>query len=229
VSERFPKPGTLEVAPSILSADFANLSSEISQVTEAGARIVHVDVMDGHFVPNLTIGPPVVKWIRRCTEAALDVHLMITDPQAYAPRFIEAGADHITFHIETVNHPESFIERLRSLGVTVGITLNPGTPAESILEYVPLCDMVLVITVEPGFGGQSFMDDAARKCILIREKFGRSVRVEVDGGINAETAETVVRYGADTLVAGNAIFGQADRACAMNGILDAARRAAAAQ
>ena len=229
MSERFPKPGTLEVAPSILSADFANLSSEISQVTEAGARIVHVDVMDGHFVPNLTIGPPVVKWIRRCTEAALDVHLMITDPQAYAPRFIEAGADHITFHIETVNHPESFIERLRSLGVTVGITLNPGTPAESILEYVPLCDMVLVITVEPGFGGQSFMDDAARKCILIREKFGRSVRVEVDGGINAETAETVVRYGADTLVAGNAIFGQADRACAMNGILDAARRAAAAQ
>ncbi len=229
MSERFPKPGTLEVAPSILSADFANLSSEISQVTEAGARIVHVDVMDGHFVPNLTIGPPVVKWIRRCTEAALDVHLMITDPQAYAPRFIEAGADHITFHIETVNHPETFIERLRSLGVTVGITLNPGTPAESILKYVPLCDMVLVMTVEPGFGGQSFMDDAARKCILIREKFGPSVRVEVDGGINAETAETVVRYGADTLVAGNAIFGQADRARAMNGILDSARRAAAAQ
>lgn len=219
---RLPKPGTLEVAPSILSADFANLASEIRQVTDAGARIVHVDVMDGHFVPNLTIGPPVVKWIRKCTKAVLDVHLMITDPQEYAPQFIEAGADNITFHIETVDRPETFIEDLRRLGVSVGVTLNPKTPVESVLEYVPLCDMVLVMTVEPGFGGQEFMDDAARKCIAIRDRFGQSVRVEVDGGINASTAGIVAGYGADTLVAGNAIFGKKDRAGAIREILTAA-------
>jgi ribulose-phosphate 3-epimerase len=222
VPGRLPKPGTLEVAPSILSADFANLASEIRQVTDAGARIVHVDVMDGHFVPNLTIGPPVVKWIRKCTKAVLDVHLMITDPQEYAPQFIEAGADNITFHIETVDRPETFIEDLRRLGVSVGVTLNPKTPVESVLEYVPLCDMVLVMTVEPGFGGQEFMDDAARKCIAIRDRFGQSVRVEVDGGINASTAGIVAGYGADTLVAGNAIFGKKDRAGAIREILTAA-------
>lgn len=219
---RLPKPGTIEVAPSILSADFANLASEIRQVTEAGAQIVHVDVMDGHFVPNLTIGPPVVKWIRRCTKAVLDVHLMITDPQEYAPRFIEAGADNITFHIETVDKPKQFIKDLRRLGVSVGVTLNPKTPVEAVLEYVPLCDMVLVMTVEPGFGGQEFMDPAARKCIAIRDRFGQSVRVEVDGGINASTAGTVTGYGADTLVAGYAIFSQKDRARAIRRILDAA-------
>jgi ribulose-phosphate 3-epimerase len=222
VPGRLPKPGTLEVAPSILSADFANLASEIRQVTDAGARIVHVDVMDGHFVPNLTIGPPVVKWIRKCTKAVLDVHLMITDPQEYAPQFIEAGADNITFHIETVDRPETFIEDLRRLGVSVGVTLNPKTPVESVLEYVPLCDMVLVMTVEPGFGGQEFMDDAARKCIAIRDRFGQSVRVEVDGGINASTAGIVAGYGADTLVAGHAIFSQKDRAKAIREILAAA-------
>jgi ribulose-phosphate 3-epimerase len=212
------------VAPSILSADFANLASEIRQVTDAGARIVHVDVMDGHFVPNLTIGPPVVAWIRKCTRAILDVHLMITDPQTYAPRFIEAGADNITFHIETVDRPKQFIEDLRRLGSSVGITLNPQTPVEDVLEYVPLCDMVLVMTVEPGFGGQEFMDDAARKCIPIRERFGQTVRVEVDGGINASTAGIVTGYGADTLVAGNAIFSQKDRAKAIREILDSAGR-----
>ncbi len=219
---RLPKPGTLEVAPSILSADFANLASEIRQVTDAGARIVHVDVMDGHFVPNLTIGPPVVKWIRKCTKAVLDVHLMITDPQTYAPQFIEAGADNITFHIDTVDRPKQFIELLRRLGTSVGITLNPQTPVESVMEYVPLCDMVLVMTVEPGFGGQEFMDDAARKCIAIRKRFGQSVRVEVDGGINASTAGIVSGYGADTLVAGHAIFSQKDRAGAIREILAAA-------
>lgn len=222
---RLPKPGTLEVAPSILSADFANLASEIRQATDAGVRIVHVDVMDGHFVPNLTIGPPVVKWIRKCTPAILDVHLMITDPQEYAPRFIQAGADHITFHIETVEKPVQFIQELRRLGCSVGVTLNPKTPVESVLEYVPLCDMVLVMTVEPGFGGQEFMDEAARKCIAIRRQFGQSVRVEVDGGINASTAGIVSGYGADTLVAGHAIFGQKDRAGAIREIQAAAEGA----
>lgn len=219
---RLPKPGTIEVAPSILSADFANLASEIRQVTDAGVRIVHIDVMDGHFVPNLTIGPPVVKWIRRCTSAVLDVHLMITDPQRYAPRFVEAGADHITFHIETVREPVRMIEDLRRMGVTVGVTLNPGTPVDSILEVVPLCDMVLVMTVEPGFGGQEFIDAAARKCIPLRERFGNAVRLEVDGGINPQTAPIVVGYGADTLVAGQAVFGETNRPEAVRSILQAA-------
>lgn len=223
---RLPKPGTIEVVPSILSADFANLASEIRQVTEAGVRMVHLDIMDGHFVPNLTIGPPVVKWIRRCTEAVLDVHLMITDPQRYAPRFIEAGADHITFHIETVKNPFQMIEELHAQGVSAGVTLNPATPVESVFEAVPLCEMVLVMTVEPGFGGQEFMDFAARKCIPLREKFGPSLRIEVDGGINAQTAPIAVGYGADTLVAGQAVFGEQDRAGAIRRILESAARAA---
>lgn len=220
------KPGTIEVAPSILSADFANLASEIRQVTEAGVRMVHLDIMDGHFVPNLTIGPPVVKWIRRCTEAVLDVHLMITDPQRYAPRFIEAGADHITFHIETVKNPLRMIEELHAQGVSAGVTLNPATPVESVFESAPLCEMVLVMTVEPGFGGQEFMDFAARKCLPLRERFGPSLRIEVDGGINAQTAPLAVGYGADTLVAGQAVFGEQDRAGAIRRILEAAARAA---
>lgn len=221
---RLPKPGTIEVVPSILSADFANLASEIRQVTEAGVQMVHIDVMDGHFVPNLTIGPPVLKWIRRCTQALLDVHLMITDPRRYAPRFIEAGADNITFHVETVDNPQRFIEDLRRQGVSVGITLNPQTPLEAVLEYASLCDMVLVMTVEPGFGGQEFIEAAARKCIPLREKFGPSIRIEVDGGINPQTASTVVSYGADTLVAGHAVFGKPDRADAIRQILEAAGR-----
>ncbi len=223
---RLPKPGTIEVAPSILSADFANLASEIRQVTEAGVRMVHLDIMDGHFVPNLTIGPPVVKWIRRCTEAVLDVHLMITDPQRYAPRFIEAGADHITFHIETVKNPFQMIEELHAQGVSAGVTLNPATPVESVFESAPLCEMVLVMTVEPGFGGQEFMDFAARKCLPLRERFGPSLRIEVDGGINAQTAPLAVGYGADTLVAGQAVFGEQDRAGAIRRILESAARAA---
>jgi len=226
VAGRLPKPGTIEVAPSILSADFANLASEIREVTEAGVRMVHLDIMDGHFVPNLTIGPPVVKWIRRCTEAVLDVHLMITDPQRYAPRFIEAGADHITFHIETVKNPFQMIEELHAQGVSAGVTLNPATPVESVFEAAPLCEMVLVMTVEPGFGGQEFMDFAARKCVPLREKFGHSLRIEVDGGINAQTAPAAVGYGADTLVAGQAVFGEQDRAGAIRRILESAARAA---
>ena len=213
-----PKPGTVEIAPSILSADFANLADEIAQVVDAGARIVHLDVMDGHFVPNLTIGPPVVKWIRRCTDAVLDTHLMITDPQTYAERFVEAGSDNITFHIETVQQPEAFVQHLRELGVTVGVTLNPETPAEAVRDVARLCDMVLVMTVHPGFGGQSFIDEAARKCIALRQWLGPDIRIEVDGGIDPTTAGRVVGYGADTLVAGNAIFGQTDRKAAIEAI-----------
>ena len=215
---QLPKAGTLEIAPSILSADFANLQSEIAEVTAEGIQIVHLDVMDGHFVPNITFGPPAVKWIRQCTDAVLDTHLMISDPETYAPEFIKAGADHITFHIETVDHPEAFVETLRNAGVTVGVTLNPKTPVKSIEKIAPLCNMVLVMTVQPGFGGQSFMDDAAQKCRRIREIVGPDVRIEVDGGIDATTVATARDYGADTFVAGNAIFGQPDRAAAIDAI-----------
>lgn len=206
-----PNAGTYEIAPSILSADFANLASEIAEVTAEGIRVLHLDVMDGHFVPNITFGPPAVKWIRSCTDAVLDTHLMITDPEKYAPEFIKAGSDHITFHIETVNNPVDFIKALRDQGVTVGVTLNPETPVETIEKVASLCDMVLVMTVHPGFGGQSFIDEAAQKCIRVREIVGPDVRIEVDGGIDAKTIAIVRDYGADTFVAGNAIFGKENR------------------
>ncbi|NLK41602.1 MAG: ribulose-phosphate 3-epimerase [Planctomycetes bacterium] len=212
---RLPKAGTFQIVPSVLSADFANLASEIAQVTAVGIEVVHLDVMDGHFVPNLTFGPPVVASIRKCTDAVLDTHLMITHPETYAERFAEAGSDHITFHIETVSDPKAFVKTLRGLGVSVGVTLNPATPVEAVKEVAPLCDMVLVMTVNPGFGGQSFMDQAARKCIRLRQLVGPEVRIEVDGGIDPTTIGTAKRYGADTFVAGNAIFGTSDRAAAI--------------
>jgi ribulose-phosphate 3-epimerase len=215
---RLPKGGTYQIAPSVLSADFANLASEIAEGTAAGVEVVHLDIMDGHFVPNLTFGPPVVAWIRKCTDAVLDTHLMITNPEKYAERFAEAGSDHITFHVETVRDPAAFVKTLRGLGVTVGVTLNPGTPVAAIEAVAPLCDMVLVMTVNPGFGGQAFMDDAAQKCIRLRQLVGPEVRIEVDGGIDPTTVGTAKRYGADTFVAGNAIFAQPDRAAAIAAI-----------
>lgn len=187
------------------------MGPEIAQMTAEGIEIVHLDVMDGHFVPNITFGPPAVKWIRQCTDAVLDTHLMITDPQKYAPEFIKAGADHITFHIETVDEPVAFVKVLHDLGVSAGVTLNPKTPVETIEKVAPLCEMVLVMTVQPGFGGQAFMDDAAQKCRRLREVVGPDVRIQVDGGIDATTIATARDYGADTFVAGNAIFGKTDR------------------
>ena len=221
MKHKLPKAGTLEIAPSILSADFSNLKTEIAQVTDTGIRIVHLDVMDGHFVPNITIGPVVVKWLRQCTDAVLDTHLMITNPKKYAPEFIKAGSDHITFHIETVDNPVEFIDELRDLGVTVGVTLNPETPVESVEKVAPLCDMVLVMTVHAGFGGQSFIDEAAQKCKRIRQIVGPDVRIQVDGGIEVSTVAIAQSYGADTFVAGNAIFGKQDRAAAILAIQQA--------
>jgi ribulose-phosphate 3-epimerase len=212
---RLPKPGTIEIAPSILSADFANLSSEIADVEATGVRMVHLDVMDGHFVPNITIGPPVVAKLRKTCRLVFDTHLMITDPRTYAPRFVEAGSNHITFHVETVENGADMIKYLHDLGVTAGVSLNPETPVEAVESVAPLCDMVLVMTVHPGFGGQEFIDSAARKCVWLRKLVGPDVRIEVDGGINPETVRRVVAYGADTIVAGNAIFGEKDRAAAV--------------
>ncbi len=221
---RLPKAGTVEVCPSILSADFAQLADELAQVRAAGVKMVHLDVMDGHFVPNITIGPPVIAKLRKHSDLVFDGHLMISEPEEYAERFVEAGVNNLTFHIEVAKQPEKLIEKLHSWGCTAGITLNPGTPVEAIKDVAPLCDMVLVMTVEPGFGGQSFMQDAAKKIIKVREIVGPGIRVEVDGGIDAQTTPIVVGYGADTLVAGNAIFGQADRIAAIEALRAAAKR-----
>ena len=221
---RLPKAGTVEVCPSILSADFAQLANELAQVKAAGVKMVHLDVMDGHFVPNITIGPPVIAKLRKHSDLVFDGHLMISEPDEYAERFVEAGVNNLTFHIEVATQPEKLIEKLHSWGCTAGITLNPGTPVEAIKDVAPLCDMVLVMTVEPGFGGQSFIQDAAKKIIKVREIVGPGIRVEVDGGIDAQTTPIVVGYGADTLVAGNAIFGQADRIAAIEALRAAAKR-----
>ncbi len=218
---RLPEAGTIEIAPSILSADFAKLADEIAQVKSAGVSMVHLDVMDGHFVPNITFGPPVIARLRRYSDLVFDSHLMISAPAEYAERFVEAGADHITFHIEVVDEPERLIDKLHELGVSAGVCLNPETPVEAIEKVAPLCDMVLVMTVHPGFGGQKFMPDAAKKIIQLREIVGPDIRVEVDGGIDPQTAPIVVSYGADTLVAGNAIFSKPDRTAAINAILRA--------
>ncbi|MFH1716403.1 MAG: ribulose-phosphate 3-epimerase [Planctomycetota bacterium] len=218
---RLPRAGTIEIVPSVLSADFAMLGEEIASIVPAGVRMVHLDVMDGHFVPNITIGPPVIAKLRKASELVFDAHLMISEPARYIEPFAQAGADHITFHIEVADDPREIIDRLHAMGCSAGICLNPETPVEAIETVAPLCDMVLVMTVHPGFGGQEFMPEAARKIVRVREIVGPDIRIEVDGGIEPQTVPMVVSYGADTLVAGNAIFGQSDRIAA----IDAIRRA----
>ena len=220
---KLPKAGTIEVVPSILSADFARLADEIAVVASAGVSMVHLDVMDGHFVPNITIGPPVIAKLRKCSSLVFDTHLMISEPGKYAEHFVEAGADHITFHIEVADEPQRLIDKLHNLGCSAGICLNPETPVEAIEGVGPLCDMVLVMTVRPGFGGQEFMTEAAKKISRVREIVGPDIRIEVDGGIDTQTTPIVVSYGADTLVAGNAIFAKTDRIAAINAIRKAAK------
>ena len=220
---RLPKAGTVEVAPSILSADFAKLADEIAVVESAKVNMVHLDVMDGHFVPNITIGPPVIAKLRKYSNLVFDSHLMISEPEKYIDSFVDAGVNHITFHIEVTDEPEKIIDKLHNLGCTAGICLNPETPVKQIEKIAPLCDMVLVMTVQPGFGAQEFMLDAAKKVIKVREIVGPDIRIEVDGGIDPKTTPIVVSHGADTLVAGNAIFAKTDRIAAINAIRDAAR------
>ncbi len=220
---RLPKAGTIEVAPSILSADFAKLADEIAEIESADVKMVHLDVMDGHFVPNITIGPVVVAKLRKYSKLVFDTHLMISEPDKYAERFIEAGANHITFHIEVSDKPEKLIDKLHKLGCTAGICLNPETDVKAIEKVAPLCDMVLVMTVHPGFGAQKFIQEAAEKIPCIRKIVGQDVRIEVDGGIDQQTTPIVVSYGADTLVAGNAIFSKPDRVAAINAIRAAAK------
>jgi ribulose-phosphate 3-epimerase len=218
IKRRLPKPGSIEVNPSILASDFARLADELAVVEKAGLKMVHLDVMDGHFVPNITFGPPVVEKLREYSNLFFDAHLMITEPRKYAPTFIKAGVNHITFHIEVEKRPAELIRMLHDMGISAGLCLNPETPVKAIEKVAPLCDMILVMTVHPGFGGQKFIASAAKKIRTIRNIVGPKIRVEVDGGIDVKTAPIVVGYGADTLVAGNAIFGQKNRIAAINAI-----------
>ncbi|MBS4760553.1 MAG: ribulose-phosphate 3-epimerase [Clostridium sp.] len=199
------------VSPSILSADFANLQSEVEELEEAGADWIHIDVMDGHFVPNLTIGAPVVKAIKPHTNIPLDVHLMIENPQNYIEDFVKAGANIITFHYEaTKEMTEDVISHIKSHDILVGLSIKPKTEPQEILKYLLMVDMVLIMTVEPGFGGQSFMEDCAKKIPVIRQNAPENLIIQVDGGINEKTAKTCIDLGANSLVAGSYIFKSTD-------------------
>ena len=203
-------PRGVVVAPSLLACDFARAGEQINQVIAAGAQVLHVDIMDGHFVPNLSMGPGFVKSIRKFTSHPLDVHIMVSDPAYYIERFAEAGADSITFHVEATAEPAKLVDRLHELGLGAGITLRPPTPASSLRDVIAKVDMVLVMTVEPGYGGQKFMEPMLDKIAEIRSQLGSHQRLEVDGGINPQTAALCAARGADTFVAGENIFGSGD-------------------
>jgi len=205
----------LKIAPSILSADFSRLGDEVRAAEEAGADQIHVDVMDGHFVPNLSMGPIVVEALRRVTSLPLDVHLMITDPEKYAPSFLKAGASHITFHVEVHRDPLRLASLIREGGASVGLSLNPETPVSSVLPFVDEFDLILVMTVHPGFGGQSFLGENLDKVRAIRKAARREVDVQVDGGVDRRTAVLALGAGANVFVAGNAIFAAPDPRKAM--------------
>ena len=209
----------LWIAPSILSADFSKLAEEIREVEKGGCDCIHVDVMDGHFVPNLTIGPTVVKWMRKVTRLPMDVHLMIDAPIRYIEDFRKAGSDWITVHIEACDDVDTIIEQIKKLGAKAGLSLRPKTDLKEIEPYLDQIDLVLVMTVEPGFGGQSFMPDMVKKVERLRPKF--KGLISVDGGITFETAKVVVKAGADILVAGTSVFGEKDRAKAIGALRSA--------
>lgn len=204
------------IAPSILSADFSRLGQEIKDVEKAGADWIHIDVMDGAFVPNITIGPVVIKSVRPVTQLPFDVHLMIKSPEDHIESFARAGADIITFHIESEKDPARTVELIRSFKKKVGVSLRPKTPVSDLLDMLPMVDMVLVMTVEPGFGGQQFMPACAEKISELRRVFTKDI--QVDGGINASNVSQVTGKGANVIVAGTSVFGAGDYGAAIAGL-----------
>ena len=213
----------IKIAPSILSADFAALAADISRVEAGGADQLHVDVMDGRFVPNITIGPLVVAAIRKRTRLPLDVHLMIVEPERYVLDFVTAGADMVTVHVEACTHLQRTLAQIRELGARAGLALNPSTPPSALEFVLDELDLVLVMSVNPGFGGQSFISSAHRKIREVKKLLGpRPIEISVDGGVKADLAKSLVEDGASTLVAGSAVFGAADPAAAVRAIRAAA-------
>jgi ribulose-phosphate 3-epimerase len=213
------------LAPSILSADFGHLADELAAVERGGAGVIHVDVMDGHFVPNLTLGPPVVKAVRKATKLPLDVHLMIEHADRWLDAFIDAGADWISVHVEALPHLQRAIAHLRGRGVRAGVALNPSTALGTLEEILPELDYVLIMSVNPGFGGQSFLPGALDKVRRLRAQVsarGLATQIEVDGGVDAGNARTLVAAGAEVLVAGSAVFGRGDAERAARDLLAAA-------
>jgi ribulose-phosphate 3-epimerase len=214
-----------EIAPSILSADFTRLGEQLALVERAGASYIHVDVMDGHFVPNITIGPFIVKWVRQATSLPIDAHLMIEHPDDYIPQFAQAGANMISVHPETTYHLHRTLSHIREAGCKAGLVLNPGTPLDYVEEMSNEIDYVLLMSVNPGFGGQKFISTSLDKLRRLRgliRRLGRDVRIEIDGGIGPENAAEVVEAGAEILVAGTAVFGTPDPAQALRELARAA-------
>ncbi|MBX3326026.1 MAG: ribulose-phosphate 3-epimerase [Nitrospira sp.] len=203
----------ISIAPSILSADFARLAEEIAAVEQAGADLLHVDVMDGHFVPNLTVGPPIVESLRKVTKLPLDVHLMITNADAFIPDFVDAGADYLTVHVEACPHLHRTIQSIKERGIKAGVTLNPATPISFLQDIIGDVDLVLIMSVNPGFGGQKFIPSVLKKIADARgmlDRINSHALLEVDGGVKVDNTREIVAAGATTLVAGSAIFSQRD-------------------
>lgn len=218
----------IELAPSILSADFARLAEQVRAASEGGGTVIHVDVMDGHFVPNLTVGPPLVKSLRKATDLPLDCHLMIENPDQFIPEFVDAGADWISVHQEACRHLNRTLHLIRNHDAQAGVVINPATPVDTLSEVLEIVDYVLVMSVNPGFGGQKFIPETVRKIRRLadlRSQRGLNYRIEVDGGIALDTVAEVVRAGAEILVAGNAVFGQGDPKTNAQKLLKAATEA----
>ena len=222
----------IQIVPSILSADFARLGEDIHKVEQGGATMLHIDIMDGHFVPNLTVGPPVVRSVRAITRMTLDVHLMVSDPDKYAPIFIEAGADQVSVHLEAARHLDGTLRSIQSEGIPAGVVLNPATPVSALEDVLGLADYVLIMSVNPGFGGQQFIPHALDKIRALdrrRRELGLNFAIEIDGGVNLENLADIVRAGCDWVVSGASIFKSPDPAATVAEMRSMAQNATAAR